>query len=100
MFLMYTCLFHSLILLQYVCAAFSKLTGVFSKTSDRRLVAISSRIAVILTFSTLVIVNRIAPFFKNIESSTAILEFIASAIIIPVVFEWISSANAIKSSSK
>ena len=32
-----------------------------------------------------------APLFKEYESSTGFFEFIASAILIPVVLEWISS---------
>lgn len=38
-----------------------------------------------------VVFNRYQPIFRMQEASTAVLEFIASAIIIPIIFEWISS---------
>lgn len=59
--------------------------------SDRRLVSISFRVALIIALSITVITNRYVPIFKAYESSTAVLEFVASAILIPVVFEWINS---------
>lgn len=86
-------LVHSLIILWFVGKAVYKLIEIFGGTSDRKIVVLSSRIAVISTLSALVILNRIDPIFVNVEPSTAILEFVASAIIIPVVFEWINSAQ-------
>ena len=47
-----------------------------------------------------VILNRYQSIFKIGDANTAILEFVASAIIIPVVFEWISSIKSNKSSSE
>lgn len=59
--------------------------------SDKRIVAVSFRIAVILGLGCTVLINRYAPFLHYNEESTAVLEFIASALIIPVVLNWISS---------
>lgn len=68
--------------------------------SDKRIVAISFRIGIILALVLVVILNRYQPIFKIGDANTAILEFVASAIIIPVVFEWISSIKSNKSSSE
>ena len=68
--------------------------------SDKRIVAISFRIGIILALSFVVILNRYQPIFKIRDANTAILEFVASAIIIPVVFEWISSIKCNKASSE
>ena len=68
--------------------------------SDKRIVAVSFRIGIILALSFVVILNRYQPIFKIRDANTAILEFVASAIIIPVVFEWISSIKCNKASSE
>ena len=59
--------------------------------SDRRLVAVSFRVALIVTLVATVIINRYTPIFREYEPSTEGLEFVASTILIPVIFEWISS---------
>lgn len=59
--------------------------------SDKRIIAISFRISLIMALVCTVVFNRYQPIFRVQESSTAVLEFIASAIIIPIIFEWISS---------
>ena len=59
--------------------------------SDKTFIAISFRLAIILGLSCTVILNRYNSFLYNKDNSTAVLEFITSAIIIPVIFEWISS---------
>lgn len=64
--------------------------------SDKRIVAISFRIGIILALVLVVILNRYEPIFKIGDANTAILEFVASAIIIPVVFEWINSIKSNK----
>ena len=63
------------------------------KLSDKKIVAVSFRIAIIAALVITVIVNRYDVFVKNVEESTSVLEFIASSIIIPVVFEWINSGR-------
>lgn len=59
--------------------------------SDKRIIAISFRISLIMALVCTVVFNRYQPIFRMQEASTAVLEFIASAIIIPIIFEWISS---------
>ncbi len=59
--------------------------------SDRKLVGISFRMAIISALVIMVVSDRYKPIFTLYEESTAILEFLASAIIIPVTFEWINS---------
>lgn len=61
--------------------------------SDKRVVVISFRIALIMALICIVILNRYQSIFKMEDASTAVLEFVASAIIIPVVFEWINSVK-------
>ncbi len=68
--------------------------------SDKRIVAISFRIGLIMALVLVVILNRYQPIFKIGDANTEILEFVASAIIIPVVFEWISSIKRNKSTSE
>lgn len=62
-----------------------------SELSDKRIVAISFRIALILALICIVVLNRYQPIFRMQEANTSIFEFVASAIIIPIVFEWINS---------
>lgn len=59
--------------------------------SEYRLVATSFRIALIASLTIAVVHNRYIPLFKEYESSTGVFEFVASAILIPVVLEWINS---------
>lgn len=59
--------------------------------SDRRIVAMSFRVATVASIASIVIINRIDPIFVHTEESTAILEFIASAVVIPVIYSWIST---------
>ena len=61
--------------------------------SDKRVVVISFRIALIMALICIVILNRYQSIFKMEDASTAVFEFVASAIIIPVVFEWINSVK-------
>lgn len=68
--------------------------------SDKQIVAISFRIGIILALVLVVILNRYQYIFKIGDANTAIFEFVASAIIIPVVFEWISLIKSNKSSSE
>lgn len=58
--------------------------------SDRKIVAISFRFALIMALIVIVALNYYSTIFK-MEESTTVLEFIASTILIPVLFEWISS---------
>lgn len=68
--------------------------------SDKRIVAISFRIALILALLCVVVLNRYQPIFKMKEANTAVFEFVGSAIIIPIVFEWINSVKNNRSTLK
>jgi len=48
-------------------------------------------LSIIAAFVFIVITNRITPIFTNNEAYTTILEFVSSAIIIPVIFDGISA---------
>lgn len=75
----------------------AKIASWILSLSDRNVVAISFRIAVILGFGCTVIINQYQPFLKDKET-TAVFEFISSTIIIPVILEWILSyKDSIKS---
>ncbi len=78
-------------LLKMIKKSFSHIQKSISKITDKQIVAMSFRIATIVSLTAIVIENRYFPFFRNSEASTAVFEFIASAIIIPLIFEWIYS---------
>lgn len=63
--------------------------------SDRKIVAISFRFALIMALIVIVALNYYSTIFK-MEESTTVLEFIASTILIPVLFEWISSIKIMR----
>ena len=81
---------YTFLLFRMVNRTIGKFISWLNRLSDRRLVSISFRVALIIALTTTVITNRYVPIFKAYESSTAVLEFVASAILIPVVFEWIN----------
>lgn len=60
---------------------------------EKRIIAVSFRLSLIFSFVIVVVANRYEPIFKVCEESTAIFEFIGSAVIIPVIFEWIHPLN-------
>ena len=76
-----------------------KPVAIFAKNSNSKNIALSFRLSMLIALSSLVILNRIDSFFQSVESSTAILEFIASSIVIPIVFEWISTIKQKKNQS-
>lgn len=59
--------------------------------SVRRVIVISFRIAIIAALLLLVALNEYGIFCTSKET-TAVVEFIASVLIIPIVFEWVHSA--------
>ena len=79
------------VLTKMIKKTLNSLSNWLSELSDKRIVAISFRIALILALICIVVLNRYQSIFKMQEANTAIFEFVASAIIIPIVFEWISS---------
>ena len=79
------------ILFRIIKKAIKKIFLCFLKLSDKRIVAVSFRLALVFSLVSIVILNRYQPIFKEYETSTTVFEFLASSIIIPVVFEWIYS---------
>lgn len=61
----------------------------FAEISDRRMFILIFRSALIFSLTSIVILNRYMPIIKKYEAGTAVLEFLASAIVIPLVLSWI-----------
>ena len=59
--------------------------------SDRRVIVISFRIAIVAALLLLVVLNEYGIIITS-QETTSVVEFIASVCIIPIVFEWIHSA--------
>lgn len=57
--------------------------------SDRKIINIIFRSAFVISVSSVVIVNRYEPFLRLNNASTGVAEFLASAIVIPLIFAWI-----------
>lgn len=77
------------ILLRQIASAINSLLVWISNLSDKNVVSLSFRAALIVSLACVVILNRYHPIFREYERTTAVFEFIASSIIIPVIFEWI-----------
>lgn len=64
--------------------------GTFITTiSEKRVVAFSFRLAIILGLGCTVFLIYYDPFLINMDRNGTVFEFVASSIIIPVVFEWV-----------
>lgn len=79
------------LLFRMINKSLNKLINWLLDLSDKKVISISFRISLIMALVCTVVFNRYQPIFRIQESSTAVLEFIASAIIIPIIFEWINS---------
>lgn len=70
--------------------------GVLNRLSDipgHNVVKNTFRVSGIIAITTCVIINRFSVVYNTDEAFLGIIEFIASAIIIPVIFEWIYSSS-------
>lgn len=83
----------SFLLIKRVKHTIGKITNWVFNLSEYHVVTISFRLALIAALTIAVIHNRYTPLFKEYESSTGAFEFVASAILIPVILEWISSGK-------
>lgn len=72
----------------------------FEQISERKMINVIFRSAFILSISIIVIANRYNPFLHYDEAGTGVLEFIASAIVIPMIFTWIIDYKASASAEK
>lgn len=77
------------ILLKRLYNTFKKICNWFERVSERRLINLGFRSAFIVSITLVVIVNRYVPFLHDNDTTTGIMEYIASAIVIPVIFAWI-----------
>lgn len=84
---------YAFMLLKATMTAASKILLWIVNLSGRHAVYIAFRIAIIASVTIAVISNRYEPFFRQCNEGTAVLEFTASAIIIPMLFEWIGAAK-------
>lgn len=79
------------ILVRLILKTILHLHAKINNITDKHMVAMSFRLATVISLVAIQIENRYYPFFKNADASTAVFEFVASAIIIPLIFEWIYS---------
>ncbi len=70
---------------------FFRISEHMANTSERTVIVVAFRISLILGLCITVIINRYNPFFASPETPCAVIEFIASVILIPVILEWIMS---------
>lgn len=61
----------------------------FVSISDRRMTGFAFRIALIISIMSIVLINRYEPFVRRVEASTAVIEFVASTILIPLLISWV-----------
>lgn len=64
-----------------------------SKYSEKKAMYSCFRFAIITSLILVIAVNRYYPIFIYQEQSTSVLEFVASAILLPLIFEWIQSVS-------
>lgn len=81
---------YTFVLIRLSMKTLNRLLNWVLELSDKRVVVISFRIALILSLACIVILNRYQTIFR-IDNNTYIFEFLASAIIIPTIFVWINS---------
>ena len=84
-------LWYTICIFSYINFFFFKIWKSIANTSEKSVVIVAFRISLILGLCLTVIINRYVPFFASPETPSAIIEFIASVIIIPVILEWIMS---------
>lgn len=78
-------------LLRLIKNSIIKLQNKLLIISDKQMIAIAFRIAMIASLTSVVAENRFCGLVRNQDSTTAVFEFVASAIIIPIIFEWVYS---------
>lgn len=84
---------YIVIIYRMISGAIKKVIRYIIDLSGKKIVAVSFRVAIIAALVIAVIANRYDAFVEEIDNSTAVLEFVASSIVIPVVFEWIHSSS-------
>lgn len=74
-----------------------QLLKLVSKLEDDIIISRAFKVAIVLSLIIVVAINRYHPIFIYKEQSTSVLEFVASAILLPLIFEWIQSVSKRKS---
>lgn len=64
-----------------------------SKVKDDTIFSQAFKVAIVFSLIIVVAINRYNPIFIYQEQSTSVLEFVASAILLPLIFEWIQSVS-------
>lgn len=78
------------VLIRYIKLLFLKFYSWFDKLSERRLIRYSFRCSFIIAMVIFEIIARCERYTFSINSGMELYEFIASAIIIPLIISWIS----------
>ncbi len=75
-----------------ICAdIIGKMISYILNLTRKTIITVSFRVALVVALIFIVVQNHYHPIFRLGDPSTAVLEFLASAIIIPVLFQWIYS---------
>lgn len=82
---------YSFVIFSQIVRVFAKIGNWVLSLSDRTVIAISFRLAIILGLTLIVVCNSYSSLFRLKEESSAAFEFISSAIVIPVILEWVMS---------
>ena len=83
------CLWYVLSFIKQIVTIIAKLGSYILSLSVTTVIGLSFRVSVILGLTMMVVINRYNPFLRMKEENTEILEFISSAIIIPIIIEWV-----------
>lgn len=82
---------YLVLLLKRIKKATIKIYEWILSLSSRKYIAIVFRVALIAALTITVVINRYQQILENYQEGTEVLEFVASTIIIPILFEWINS---------
>lgn len=77
--------------LSFIGKGFLYLVSMLSKSPERRVVKNTFRLSFIISIILVVIINRYELIYVYDEKFLTVFEFIASTIVIPIIFEWIYS---------
>lgn len=72
-----------------------RLLRLISNIPEHRVVKNTFRLSGIIAIVLVVIINRMGLFFEADDSFLEITEFLASAVLIPIIYEWISSKHTV-----
>lgn len=87
--LVLSCIINLIIFLKRTMMLLKNISKKIGETSDRCIAIIFFRISFVLSVMSLVVYNRYYPLLKEYVNGTASLEFVSSAIVIPILFSWI-----------